>query len=596
MSLNRRETLALLGVGAAAAPSLAEAQTPVEVRFLHGVASGDPLADRAVFWTRVTPQRPAAHIPVRLEIAEDQGFAHLVSTTGASADPERDYTVKVDAVGLKPGRDYWYRFTSNGVNSPIGRTRTLPTGHVDSLALAFVTCALYPNGYFNAYDHIAKSETLDAVVELGDYIYEYGAGPDDYGMENGRKLGRIPEPAHDIVTLDDYRTRYAQYRRDPDLQAAHARAPWICVWDDHEVANDTWKGGAENHNEKTEGAFEDRKTAALRAYFEWMPIREPKPGRAAEAIWRSFDFGDLASLTMLETRLTARSYQLEYTRYGDIAFIVYDATDPKARKPVRDPALAARIKAQATPDGRLPAPYVLGPDVEAIQAYISDPNRQMMGAVQEGWLEDTLQASVRSGKPWQLIGNEVIMARARMPNVEAVIPPEMLQKALAAMPEAKRVEAMKLLHIASFDAPFDLDGWDGYPAARARFDALLARLPGGNPIVVSGDSHAFWANQLQDIDGKQNLAVEFGTSAITSPSIGEDVGFQLGAVFMQQNREISFCDQLAKGYVRLELTHAQATGTMVAVEIDRQPYAARPLATWTLAPTPEPGVGKLQRS
>ncbi|MGC1303423.1 MAG: alkaline phosphatase D family protein, partial [Caulobacteraceae bacterium] len=365
MSLNRRETLAILGV-AAAAPAMAEAQTvsaaDAELQFLHGVASGDPLADRAIFWTRVTPSAPRPHFPVRLEISETADFAHILSTAGASAEAERDYTIKIDVLGLKPGRDYWYRFSAEKAVSPVGRTRTLPAGHVDKLALAFVTCALHPNGYFNAYDHIARSEDLDAVVELGDYIYEYGAAADDFGMENGRRLRRIPEPPHDLVSLSDYRTRYAQYRRDPDLQAAHARAPWICVWDDHEIANDTWKGGAENHNDKTEGAFEDRKTAAMRAYFEWMPIREPKLGRAAEAIWRSFDFGDLASLTMLETRLTARSYQLEYSRPGDIPFIVYDASDPKARKPVRDAALAARIKAQAAPGGALPAPYVLGPD------------------------------------------------------------------------------------------------------------------------------------------------------------------------------------------------------------------------------------------
>jgi alkaline phosphatase D len=596
MPLNRRETLALLGVGAATAPALAEAAAPPEVQFLHGVATGDPLSDRAIFWTRVTPQRDAPHIPVRLEVSEDENFAHIYMSAGATADPERDYTVKIDAVGLKPGHDYWYRFTCLGTTSPVGRVRTLPVGHVEKLALAFVTCSLYPNGYFNAYDHIARSETLDAVVELGDYIYEYGAGPSDYGMENGRKLGRIPEPPHDLVTLADYRTRYAQYRRDPDLQAAHARAPWICVWDDHEIANDTWKGGAENHHEKTEGAFEDRKTAAMRAYFEWMPIREPKLGRAAETIWRSFDFGDLASLTMLETRLTARSYQLEYSRPGDIPFIVYDATDPKARKPVRDPSRVAEIKAQASPDGRLPTPYQLGPDVEAVHAYISDPARQMMGAVQERWLEDTLTASVKSGKPWQLIGNEVIMARARMPDVEAVLGAATVERALAAMPEDKRVIATKMVQTASFGGPFDLDGWDGYPAARARFDDMVGRLPGGNAIVVSGDSHAFWANQLQDIDGKRDLAIEFGTSAITSPSIGEELGFQLGAVFMRQNREIAFCDQLAKGYVRLELTHEAAVGHMIAVSIDAKPYKAETLATWTLAPTPGPGVGKLRKS
>jgi alkaline phosphatase D len=287
MRLDRRNALKLLTVGAGAralasapeaAAQTAAAQTPAA--FHHGVASGDPLTDRVILWTRATPPEGApARLGVGWVVAEDPQLTRVVAKGQAETGPDRDFTVKVDVAGLKPGRDYWYGFSAGGAVSPVGRTRTLPTGAVKDVMLAFVTCALYPNGYFNAYDHIARSERLDAVVELGDYIYEYG-GPDSYGVENGEKLGRQHEPAHDILGLVDYRTRYAQYRRDPDLQAAHARAPWICVWDDHEVCNDTWKGGAENHHEKTQGAFADRKAHALQAYFEWMPIREPAPGRA----------------------------------------------------------------------------------------------------------------------------------------------------------------------------------------------------------------------------------------------------------------------------------------------------------------------------
>jgi alkaline phosphatase D len=592
MSVNRRTALALIGAGAAA-PTLAEAQG-VEVEFRHGVASGDPLADRLIIWTRATPASPnAGRLPVRWTVAEDAGFTRIAASGEVQTGPERDHTVKVDAGGLKPGRAYWYRFTAGGKTSPVGRARTLTVGRLDRLTLAFVTCSLYPNGWFNAYHHIAQSETLDAVVELGDYIYEYGAADDDYGMENGRKLGRIPEPAHDLLTLADYRTRYAQYRRDPDLQAAHARAPWICVWDDHEVANDSWKGGAENHHEKTEGAFADRKAAALQAYFEWLPIREPEPGRPEEQIWRSFDFGDLASLTMLETRLTARSYQLEYARPGDIAMIVYDASDPAAKKPVRG-AEAARIKAAAGPDGALPKPYVLGPDTQAIEAFVADPARTMMGPRQEAWLQQTLARSA-GARPWQVIGNEVVMARVRSPKVEQAIGAEGVQRILDNLPPGKRAEIARQGEIMSYDQPYDLDGWDGYPAARARFDAMLEKLA-GNVIVVSGDSHAFWTNQLQDAGGTKRLAVEFGTSAISSPSDGDDAGgFQLGDVFMKQNREVLFCDQLAKGYVRLTLTHEAATAEMIAVEIDRKPYASKVLARWGLSPTKGPGIAEIRR-
>jgi alkaline phosphatase D len=598
--LDRRDTLKLLGAGApvlaAAAPAQGRAATAA---FQHGVASGDPLQDRLIIWTRVTVGREAARgaTSLRWVVAEDEGLDRVVAHGETLTGPERDWTAKVDVGGLKPGRDYFYAFYAGSLRSPVGRARTLPAGHVEEVTLAFVTCALYPNGYFNAYDHIARSEKLDAVVELGDYIYEYGGQPGDYGMANGEKLGRLPEPAHDIVSLADYRTRYAQYRRDPDLQAAHARAPWICVWDDHEVCNDTWRGGAENHHDKTEGPFEDRKANALQAYFEWMPIREPAPGRAREAIYRNFDWGDLLSLTMLESRLLARSYQLEYERAGDVPFVLYDSTDPLHRKRVTDPATLAAVMARTPEGGDPPKPYSFGPDVEAVRAYISDPQRQMLGPEQEAWLQRTLQASVKSGRPWQVIGNQVIMGRCRAPNLLALAGPSVIEEMLAQLPEPRRKAAARFIDIASYDLPFDLDGWDGYPAARARMDAIFASAGGGNAIVVSGDSHAFWVNQLHDAAGRKRLAAEFGVSAVTSPSIGDEGGgFQLGEVFMHQDPEVSFCDQLAKGYVRLTLRPDVAVGELVQVPIDAKPYQAKVLGTWRLKPTQGVGIAPLEKA
>ncbi len=594
MNLDRRRALSLFALSAGAPAVAKAAPGSGAVRFEHGVASGDPLADRVVIWTRATTSGDAP-VEVRWEVAEDAGFTRKVACGVAVASAVRDHTVKVDVGGLKPGRDYLYRFTAGGATSPTGRTRTLPAGKVDEVTLAFVTCSLYPAGYFNAYDHIAKLEKLDAVVELGDYIYEYGARPDDYGMTKGQALGRIPEPTHDIVTLADYRTRYAQYRRDPDLQAAHARAPWICVWDDHEVANDTWKGGAENHNERTEGAFEDRKQAALRAWYEWLPVRDPVPGRAFEAINRSFDFGDLASLTMLESRLTARSYQLEYERAGDIPYALYSVAASGQRTKVDDAQKLAAAKLAYATGGEPPAGYTLGPDVEAIESYCNDPTRQMLGTVQEAWLETTLKASVAAGRPWQVIGNEVVMARCRAPDIAKAIGPERVKAALAAMPEGQRKRAAEFVHAMSFGQPFDLDGWDGYPAARARFDAICERLGGGNVFVFSGDSHAFWANQLHDASGARPVAAEIGVSSVTSPSIGDSAGFQLGAVLSSQNKEVLFNDQLAKGYVRLTLTREHATADMMAVTIAAKPYEAKVLASWRLEPTAGAGVGPLRK-
>lgn len=594
MKLNRRRALSLIGVAGAVTPGLADAQpSPAGVSFQHGVASGDPSATGVILWTRVSTPNSQAATRVDWEVGEGADFSRIVARGRTSTNAGRDFTVKVDASGLKPGRDYVYRFSSGGVTSPVGRTRTLPTGPTEQVVLAVVTCALYPGGYFSAYDHLARSERVDAVVELGDYIYEYGAKESDYGVSIGRTLNRLPQPAHDIVTLADYRTRYAQYRRDPDLQAAHARAPWICVWDDHEVCNDTWMSGAENHDPKTEGAFADRKRVALQAYFEWLPIREPKPGQASEAIWRSFQFGDLASLMMLESRLAARSRQLEFEVPGDIPMAVYQGRGATRRK-VSDPKVIARVLAEAKA-GRTPAaPYVVGPDVEAVNAFVDDPSRQMLGPAQEAWLAGELAASVRAGRPWQILGNQVVMAKMRNPDVAAAIGPERLAKLIDGRPPAGQARLKRMADLFSYPLPFDLDGWNGYPAARERLYDTIRSAKGGNTIVVSGDSHAFWTNQLSDSQGVR-IAAELGSSAITSPSFGDATGFQIGKVFSDQNPEVVFNDQMAKGYIRLTLTRDAAVGEMIGVDHLHKPYQSSTVATWRLRPTEGVGVAAWEK-
>jgi alkaline phosphatase D len=595
MSMNRRQALSLMaavpiGMGVA---SVAEAAAHAgAAAFEHGVASGDPSTDGAVLWTRVSGATGAT--PVAWEVAKDRHFKSIVRRDALRTGPERDYTVKAEIAGLKPGCDYWYRFTCGKARSAAGRTRTLPVGKVDSLNFAVVTCSLYPAGYFNAYDHIAKSARLDAVIELGDYIYEYGAKPGDYGADAGAKLGRAHEPPHDIVTLADYRTRHAQYKRDPDLQAAHAAAPWICIWDDHETANDSWVGGAENHHPDKQGAWLQRETAALRAYFEWMPIREPKPGRAIEAINRSFQFGDLASLIMLESRLTARSYQLEFDRSGDIPYTVYDSKDWRTRKPLANAALAEKILADAKAGKAPPNPYSIGPDVAAVETYIANPERQMLGVRQEQWLAQEVAASVAAGKRWQVIGNQVIMAKMINPNVHLALPADAIAAALDKLPPESRAATEQVLDLLTYPIPFDLDAWNGYPAARERTYRALASAPAANPIVLSGDSHAFWVNALHDAAGAR-VAAEFGTSSITSPSPGDEYGLQLGDVFTGQNKEVLFCDQRAKGYVLLTLTPAEARAQLIAVTPHEKPYTAETLATYLLAPATGEGPGALKR-
>ncbi len=253
MTIDRRSLLGWIGAGSAAATT-AVAQTPVPdlpVTFQHGVASGDPHSDSLVLWTRLTPGSETGVIAVDWQVQGPDGRNAAAGTLTTSA--ERDYTVKVIADGLQPGQEYRYVFVAGGVASPEGRVRTLPVGATADVVLAVASCQLHPGGLFNAYDAMAKLERLDAVVHLGDYIYEYGAGPTDYGMATATRLSRIPQPPHEILTLADYRLRHAQYKSDPDLQAAHARAAFICVWDDHEITNDAFITGAENHQSETEG-------------------------------------------------------------------------------------------------------------------------------------------------------------------------------------------------------------------------------------------------------------------------------------------------------------------------------------------------------
>lgn len=332
--------------------------------FPQGVASGDPLADRVILWTRVVPADPAHSVPVRWRIAEDEAMQKVVNGGETTALPWRDHCVKVDAAGLEPGRTWHYQFEAEGVKSPVGRTRTLPTGTVAALRFAVASCSNYPFGYFNAYASIARRDDLDAVLHLGDYIYEYAPG--DYG--NGSELGRAHLPAKEIVTLDDYRQRHAQYKSDPDLQEAHRLHPWITVWDDHESANNAWSDGAQNHNpDKGEGTWLDRRRSAERAYFEWMPIREQLGARGSWT-YRSFRYGDLCDLIMLDTRLHGRSEQV---------------SDRKNK------------------------------------AAIDAAGRSLLGTDQKAWLAEELSASRQAGTRWRVLGQQCMFGQ--LPDAEGFI-------------------------------------------------------------------------------------------------------------------------------------------------------------------------------
>jgi alkaline phosphatase D len=344
-------TAVLAGPLAATLPARAVDQAPA---FLHGVASGDPLPDGVLLWTRVTPVPEA--IPgsgtgpdteVSWTVALDRAFTDVVAKGSTLATAASDHTVKADIRGLRPGTDYWFRFSAGGTDSPAGRTRTAPApdAAVTGLRFGVVSCANWEAGYFSPYRHLASRGDLDAWLHLGDYIYEYGTG--EYGTRG--TVVRPHDPAHEIVTLADYRARHARYKTDPDLQALHAAAPVVAIWDDHEFANDTWSGGAENHTEGAEGTWSARQAAARQAYFEWMPVRPAIAGTT----YRRLRFGKLADLSLLDLR----SFRSQQVKVGD--------------------------------------------------GEVDDPERTLTGRAQLDWLKAGLKASDTT---WRLVGNSVMIS------------------------------------------------------------------------------------------------------------------------------------------------------------------------------------------
>jgi alkaline phosphatase D len=555
MKINRRRALAFLGFGAAT-PAAAQLPKPLEVSFQHGVASGDPTQTSVILWTRITPEGAGGQIPYTWKLNPLDRRAGGAKSGSGVTGPDRDYTVKVDVGGLDPGRNYTFEFQAKGVTSPAGRTRTLPEGPTKDVVLAVASCTLYPNGYFNAYGAIADLPRVDAVLHLGDYIYEYG-GDGSYGMSSPVAQQRKHEPYHECVTLADYRVRHAQYKRDAQTQAAHARAPWIVVWDDHETCNDSYSTGGQNHQPATEGDWNTRKAAAIKAYYEWMPIREPKGG--GFAINRSFDFGDVASLFMLETRLTARDQQLTYSR--DL------------------------------PDTQTPE------QVAAFRAKLTDPSRKMMATDQEAWLKTGMAASVASGRAWQVLGNEVVMARVIPPSLPKEMGEAAFAKASAGLPETTLYRFNNMAKLSALDLPYGLDMWDGYPADRQRLYGILKDTK-ANCVVVSGDSHAFWANELYDApEGGQRVALEFGTTGITSPGGGDALPtIPLGDAFASRNREVLWGDQRSKGFVLLTLTHTEAKAEMMRVStIAEATYTTAVVKTFTATRGPG-GVSGLKEA
>lgn len=459
----------------AAEPERQGNSTPV---FRHGVASGDPLHDRVILWTRVSAGTRYDHLHVLWKVARDPAMRRIVASGSVWTDADRDFTVKVDADDLRPNTTYFYQFSTKGAASPIGRTKTLPLTAVSSLRFAVASCSNYPFGYFHAYRHIAERRDLDLVFHVGDYIYEYANT--SYG--DGAPLGRVPQPDREILSLADYRLRHATYKSDPDLQEAHRQHPFITVWDDHESANDSWHDGAQNHNpDQGEGDWEARKRAAIRAYFEWMPIRAPSFGPPGK-IYRYFKYGSLAEIDMLDTRLYGRDKQ------------------------------------------------AAGPTDAAV---INDPSRQLLGAEQEAWLFDRLYRSQCRGTQWHVIGQQVMLAQ------------------LSATRGA---------------APINVDQWDGYAAARSRLFQHIRDTQIDNVVVLTGDIHSSWANDLainpydgaayDSATGRGSLGVEIVTPGVTSPGIEDPATAAQNAIQLRAvSPHMKYIEMNKRGYVVVDIDH-----------------------------------------
>ena len=532
--ITRRSALAAaLATGAtscATSPTMTPYMSVTETAsgvFAHGVASGDPDATSVVLWTRVSPQESApagATITVEWEAASDANFTTILHRGTAITGASRDWTVKILLGELNAGAIYFYRFRVGDNISPTGRTKTLPDGAIDKARFGVVSCSNYPFGYFNVYDLIARNDDLDAVIHLGDYLYEYSR--EGYGGATGARLGRNHLPSHEIVSLADYRMRHAQYKADPASQAMHAKHSMIAIWDDHETANDSWKDGAENHSPETEGSWQARKRAALQAYYEWMPVREPS--MAPEAFFRSFSFGDLLTIAAVETRLMARDRQFDYSEV---------------------------IPTIKTPE-----------DLERFKSEILwDETREILGRAQLDFLDRTFRESIGEGQSWRLVANQIIMANVIAPDLTDRV----TEEDIVAL-EQQWDQARAFVQSSALGLPTNFDAWDGYPAARERFYGMTQDAGEDGLIVITGDTHTWWANDLTNRDGDQ-MGVELGVNSVTSPSpyrrefLGGK-GAEYALLTNRDNKDVRYLSGESHGYIDLTITHEAARAEFVGVD------------------------------
>ncbi|MEV6154631.1 alkaline phosphatase D family protein [Nonomuraea sp. NPDC052129] len=493
--ISRRSLLAGgagLGLTAAlgASPVRAAARrAPISDPFQLGVASGEPAPDGVVLWTRLAmdpvaldglggmPSRP---VPVEWQLAKDENFRHVVRGGADLARPEAAHSVHVELDGLNPGTEYFYRFKAAGEISPVGRTLTSPARGTRSRALnlSFTSCADYQTGWFTPYRRMAEDQP-DLIAFLGDYIYEYG----DY------KYPVRDQAGGECFDLAGYRLRHAQHKADPESQLAHAIAPWVVVWDDHDIEN-AWAGDVP---EQPDPPFLARRAAAFQAYYENMPLRRAqKPDGAALKLYRSIRWGAIANLHLLDTR-----------QYRDI----YPCTGKSG---------------------------TVGAD--CLERFA--PNRTILGAAQESWLDGELRGSKAT---WDLLGQQVFFMEMDWTNGEG--------------------------------KGYSNEGWDGYVASRNRLAAAIDDYK-RNGVVLTGDVHSHWAGEIkrdyQDPASK-SVAVELVTTSVTSAGNGLDE-YPNTQVLLQENPHVKFFNG-RRGYVRAKLTEREMKVDFRSLSRVTEPYA-----------------------
>lgn len=550
MSLSRRDFIKAVSSGAVATTLTAcgsdDSDATPTGSFEYGVASGDPTQTQVIIWTRVTTA--ASYVEVTWQVSRAEDFSTIEQSGTFATDTSRDFTVKVDVQNLNPSTQYYYRFMVGETTSIVGMTQTLPEGSVDKASMAVVSCANYPAGYFNVYKEILKqhqTESFDVVLHLGDYIYEYGAG--GYASEDAARLGREPSKGTECITLDDYRKRYAQYRQDQDLQALHAALPMIAVWDDHELANDAWKNGAENHQDN-EGSFVDRRAAAAAAWTEWLPVRENTFSNML--IYRQFSFGDLINLMMLDTRLVGRDQPLDYFSLN-------------------------------------------APTMDAIGGLVAQSrsaDRELLGTEQLAWLMNAFNSQ---DAKWNVLGQQVLMSRMELPSSVMLA---MFQ--LFNATDEQKMDALLAVNSAisnyladpssdTIKLPYNLDAWDGYYVERERVYEI-AKASGGHFVCLAGDTHNAWTSELKDVSNNP-VGVEFATSSVSSPGLEEYLALEPVAIAQMEYTlphlvsELQWTDIKQRGFMRVTFTpeKAQSTWYMLSSVKDKNYQVTTKMASTT---------------